>query len=469
MPIVLRLKLFECRRFESDEARARALDELDEVLSRRFASFIGRMRGAFIKAAQVLGSLSPPPVRPKYVRKLEPMVDAAPGGRPWRHVRRQLNRELRRSGHTGGVEEVFSSFDREPLGTASVGQVHRAVLRDSGRVVAVKLQYPDAKRLILSDLGNIHGVLTVLGKKAEANVVKEYRSRMGQEFDYEEEGRTMNAVSSFFGRGGSSGGGGGGGGRSTGARRLASRLVVPRCYEGLSTRKLLVMDFVEGRSMREALLARVAALDRYPPPIRLPLLLSLRASTERQLALLLRAQALQIFELGTFNADPHPGNVFLVPRARRGLGLGGLCGGGGGARLGLLDFGCSKTLSARQRASLARLYMGLSARDDDAVVSAAVEMGMRTKHMDRSVIVQFATHFFDRNVADCSPPAFLLQLNQQDKITALPKEYMLVARSSLLLRGLGAKLQAPQHVSAVWAKEARRYLREYERTRSVRT
>ena len=124
MPIILRLKLFEKQRFSSDEERLAARDTLDEVLATRFANFIASMRGAFVKAAQVLGSLEPSPVRPAYLRKIEPMTDSAPGGRPWWKVKRQLNRELRLLGHSG-MESVFREFDREPIGTASVGQVHR--------------------------------------------------------------------------------------------------------------------------------------------------------------------------------------------------------------------------------------------------------------------------------------------------------------------------------------------------------
>ena len=85
-----------------------------------------RVGGSFRQVAQVLGSISPSPVRPAYVAALEGMTDAAPGGRPWRAVRRQVEREL------GGrrLESVFSEFDRVPIGTASIGQVHRAVLRE---------------------------------------------------------------------------------------------------------------------------------------------------------------------------------------------------------------------------------------------------------------------------------------------------------------------------------------------------
>lgn len=76
--------------------------------------------------------------------------------------------------------------------------------------------------------------------------------------------------------------------------------------------------------------------------------------------------------------------------------------------------------------------------------------------------VRFATHFFDTELEPVSPPQFLLTLRQIDKITAMPTEYMLVARSSLLLRGLATKLHCPQRMSDAWVCEARRYLREFE-------
>ena len=162
IPIVVQLKLFERRGdFPSVEAKATAREIMDERLAERFASFIGRMRGAFVKVAQVLSSLEPSPVRPAYVRRLEPMTEAAPGGRAWRRVERQISRELRRRGYRR-LSDVFSDFDPVPLGTASVGQVHRAVLRADGRVVAVKLQYRDAQGLILNDLGTIHRLLKTL-------------------------------------------------------------------------------------------------------------------------------------------------------------------------------------------------------------------------------------------------------------------------------------------------------------------
>ena len=444
VPLIFQLKLFDLQRFATEEARLSAQADMDARLSVRFAAFVGRMRGAFVKVAQILGSLDPPPVRQAYVEQLEPMAEAAPGGRAWRTVEREITRELRRSeaGRRGDgssralhLTDVFSEFDPEPVGTASVGQVHRAVLRGSGRTVAVKLQYPDARRLILTDLGNIHRVLKVLGKKAEAAVVREYRSRMSLEFDYGAEARTMGEVADFFDDAESCG-------------KVGRCIVVPRPHAEWCTGRLIVMDFVQGRSLRESLRESFRRCQTLPTILRVPRLLLLQWEAKRKVSTLLDAQGAQIFRLGTFNADPHPGNVFLTT--------------GKGGRLGLLDFGCHKSLTPLERVRLARLYVALADHDEEAIVAAAIDMGVRTKSMDRSVILDFAVHFFDRDVAPLSPPAFLLSLRARDKITSLPHEYMLVARSSLLLRGLGGKLRAPQQCARSWEGEARRYLRNYE-------
>jgi hypothetical protein len=189
-----------------------------------------------------------------------------------------------------------------------------------GRVVAVKLQYPDARRLILTDLGNIHRVLRALGKKAEAGVVREYRSRMAMEFDYEAEASTMNAVAAFFDPRHRDG--------AVAALpprpSVGSSVVVPRCHVALSTRRLLVMDFVPGTSLRDSLRSQVAAASALPYLLRVPRLLSIRSATKRRLRTLLEAQGAQIFTLGTFNADPVRSTAPLpcTPLAYRPSGIG---------------------------------------------------------------------------------------------------------------------------------------------------
>ena len=158
------------------------------------------------------------------------------------------------------------------------------------------------------------------------------------EFDFVEEGTTMNAVASFFDRNApaisaaSVSGDGASRTRSPGTPSVGRMVVVPRCYPELSTRRLLVMDYMEGGSLRENLRSRYKAAQAQPLLFRLPRLLMLRHDTKRKLSTLLQAQGEQIFTLGTFNADPHPGNVFLTRDPHTGKEDG---------KLGLLDFVCS--------------------------------------------------------------------------------------------------------------------------------
>ena len=138
---------------------------------------------------------------------------------------------------------------------------------------------------------------------------------------------------------------------------------------------------------------------------------------------------------GVFNADPHPGNVLLMPDGR----------------LGLIDYGQVMRLSDAQRRTLAALLVALAAQDEAAAVAGATAMGFRTRRMDPAVLAQLAAFFFDRDdydrfgvedggggggpVVAYSPARTLKRLNGADKLVVVPEEYILAARVSLLLRG----------------------------------
>ena len=218
--------------------------------------------------------------------------------------------------------------------------------------------------------------------------------------------------------------------------------------------------FVEGESLKASGLRRLARARAAPPPLRAPLLLALRRRTRAQMRTLVRAQGEQIFRFGTFHADPHPGNQMITPRGD----------------VALIDFGCCKALSAVQRTTLARLVVALADGDDDAAVAAVRAMGFATRRSDRAVALDFARYYFDENRAAGatargggggggggllpSPPHFTAQLNRRDPIRAMPEEYMLVARASLLLRGLAAKLRVPLSCADAWSADARAWLAE---------
>ena len=289
-------------------------------------------------------------------------------------------RQLRRD--APALWRELRSVDPAPLGAASTGQVHRCTLRD-GRDCAVKLQYAEAQRQFGADFANV-ARLARLALPALVPVVKEVRRRFQSEFDYAREAQDMMLIRDAL-------------------RPFRRALAVPRAYPELGGRRVLVMEYLPGEKMMSAVQRRAAAalgesgyawararaLELPPPrgarrPTRLQLLRAapslwrLRRQTRRTLATLVKVKGYEIFRVGVFNADPHPGNVLLMP-----------CG-----RLGLIDYGQVVHLSTTQRRELASLTLALARRGVDAqaapeaLAAAAARMGFVTRRMERAVLAE---------------------------------------------------------------------------------
>jgi len=221
------------------------------------------------------------------------------------------------------LERVFASFDPVPLASASLGQVHRAVLPD-GRPVAVKVQRPDIVDGIVGDLDAIAEIAGLADRHTEsgrrfgfAPMVEEFRRSMLAELDYRREAANLRLL----------------------GRNLASfdRIVIPRPVDELCTGRVLTMDYVESRP-----------LDRPLPGGDGPALAEALAG----------AYLHQIIEDGFFHADPHPGNVRLTADGR----------------LALFDLGMVGRLSRRARDSILQLLVAMSDDDGETAAGAALAL-----------------------------------------------------------------------------------------------
>jgi aarF domain-containing kinase len=210
-------------------------NELHEWGSDVVRDTINELRGFYIKSGQLIGSrpdLFPEP----YTRKLQPLQDAVPpmdGALLVRVVESEL---------LGGrpLSDVFSAFDAAPLGSASVAQVHRAVLRDGGDVVAVKVQRPGMEALMLGDVANVKALALQLEGKFPVSyytVFSELERQLAFEFDFEHEAASMVRVAATLA-----------------ARPGGAPLRVPAPRPGLVARRVMVMEFIPG-----APLTRMAA------------------------------------------------------------------------------------------------------------------------------------------------------------------------------------------------------------------
>ncbi len=251
--------------------------EREERLTRseRLRMAVEELGSTYIKLGQVLSTRSDL-LPAKVIKELAKLQDDVPPF-PLSEVKRIIEKELSRP-----ITELFESFDETPFGSASIGQVHKAYLKD-GEPVAVKVQRPGIQGIIEVDLEIMLHLATLMERHIEelalhrpVKIVEEFTRTLEKETDYTVEAANIERFSrNFLGD---------------------PTLYIPKVYHELSTERVLTMEFVEGIKISKVERLKEAGLD---PKI----------ITERGADLILT----QIFEHGFFHADPHPGNIFVLP------------------------------------------------------------------------------------------------------------------------------------------------------------
>ena len=193
----------------------------------RLVATLGELKGAALKVGQML-SLQDAFLPPEVAAVLRTLQAETPS-LPLEMVEEQLEGEL------GDPLQIFASFEEEAFAAASIGQVHRAVLRD-GRRVAVKIQYPGIDRIVEADLGNLRRVLkslvALVSKVDFEPIWKELRARLREELDYMHEAERMRRMAELHAK--------------------VPEIVVPRVVEEATTARILTMEYEEGLSPDEA-------------------------------------------------------------------------------------------------------------------------------------------------------------------------------------------------------------------------
>lgn len=269
----------------------------------------------FIKGAQVLSNR--PDILPAELitefQKLQSNV--APFA--YEKVREIIVAEL---GHP--VEDIFETFDETPIGSASIGQVHLARLKNGERVV-VKVQRPDVKKIVETDLSIMKEVVKRGTAFFEQNgimdpldVVVAFEKNMMRELDYRTETRNINQFRTFY--------------------KDRKDFYVPRAYKEYTTAKVMVLELIEGVKITNTQQLKAWGLD----VVKI-------AETGMNIYLT------QIFEFGFFHADPHPGNVLVRQD-------GVIC---------LIDFGMVGRLSKKEKIAFAGVFISMAQHDARAMAS----------------------------------------------------------------------------------------------------
>lgn len=291
----------------------------------RLTEELARMRGAAMKVGQILsmdaGEMLPPELADILARLRNDAHFMPP---------RQLKQVLTAGWGPTWLTQ-FDRFDVRPIAAASIGQVHRATLRD-GRDLAVKVQYPGVARSIDSDVANVGTLMRLSGLLPKGfditPFLEEARTQLHKETDYLREGRHMRA----FGK------------RLAGAARFD----VPVFHEDWSTTRILTMSFLHGQPIEEAA--------RLTPEVR-----------NRIAADLIDLFLRELFEFAEIQSDPNFANYLFTPNS---------------GRIALLDFGATRRIDRTLVGQYRRLMVAGLAGDTGALQSIATEIGFLTSDGD---------------------------------------------------------------------------------------
>jgi ubiquinone biosynthesis protein len=346
---------------------------------------IERMGPTFIKLAQLLSTRSDLLPQP-YLDALARLQDKV-GPFSFAEVERIVQTEL-----GVRISKAFSEFESQPVAAASLGQVHRARLRD-GRAVVVKVQRPDIREQmskdleVLADIAEFFDNHTEAGRRYEFSaILEELRKSVLRELDYRQEARHL---ATFAGN-----------------LRDFEHLVVPSPVEDYTTSRVLTMDYVRGRKITELSPLTRIELDGYGLAQHL-----------------FRAYLKQILVDGFFHADPHPGNVFLTDDRR----------------IALLDLGMVGRVSPRAQENIIQLLLAISEGRGDEAADIAERMGEPKEKYEQRVFRKQVSDLVIQNQSaqldEMNSGRIVLRIQQiaGEANFRLPPEFTMIAKALLNL------------------------------------
>jgi predicted unusual protein kinase regulating ubiquinone biosynthesis (AarF/ABC1/UbiB family) len=378
-----------------------ALEGTDEVLQStdapgladELADDLERMGPTYVKLGQLL-STRPDLVPPAYIdalTRLQDRLEPFPAEDAERIVAEELGVR---------VSKAFMEFESEPLAAASLGQVHRAKLRD-GRTVAVKVQRPGVREQLVRDMDAIEDVVEFMDRHTKAGrqyefgrTFEELRKSLMAELDYRREARNASTLDDNLAE--------------------FQRIIVPRPVEDYTTSRVLTMEFIRGRKI--TLISPLARLE-----------LDGDVLAEE----LFRAYLKQILVDGFFHADPHPGNVFLTDDRR----------------IALLDVGMVGRIGPDLQQDLLRMLLAIADGQGAEAARATIQAGdVRSGYREdiftadvKTLVADFATA---RNAENIQVGRVMLEVTRSaaENGIRLPVELTMLGRALLALDQVGRTL-----------------------------
>jgi len=335
----------------------------------------------FIKFGQIL-STRPDVIGVELADELSKLQDAAPAD-PFPEIVKAIEDELGQP-----LEELFVDFEEEPIASASIGQVHRARLKN-GDWVVVKVRHPGIEEIIRRDLDILTGLAPWVERVPELvnyrpkATIAEFQRVLRRELDFGREERNLQQFGHMF---------------------FADPTVrIPRCYTELSTSRVLTMEYLEGVKLSHTEKIEDAGFDK-------------AEIARRGADLYLK----MIFLHGFYHADPHPGNLLVMP----------------GNVIGLMDFGMVGRMDDALREDVDDMLLAIGDRDAGRLTQVIVRLGDVPRDLDHAVlandVADFLAHYAHQSLHDIDLSCAL------NEMTEIIRRYriMLPARIAMLIKTL---------------------------------
>lgn len=346
----------------------------------------------FIKLGQIM-STRPDVVGSELADELQKLQANVPAD-PEDIIEETLSHELGQS-----IDEIFANFSKQPVASASIGQVHRARLH-TGEEVAVKIQHHGIQKQVHVDLDILSGLAQLAERIPELHpyrprsTVAEFQRALRRELDFTRERRHLEQFHKGFAEN--------------------DKVRIPQVFPELCTNQVLVMDWLEGIPLTNSVAIRQSGVD-------------LEQITRQGAEMYFE----MIFNQGLYHADPHPGNLLVMPEGA----------------IGLLDFGMVVRIDESLREEIEDMLLAIVEQDANRLTSVVMRVGAVPTGLDETSLAldltDYVSHYAHQSVDKFELGAALnemFELMRRYEII-LPSAMAMLLKVLIMLEGTSQKLQ----------------------------
>ncbi|MBL7100642.1 MAG: AarF/ABC1/UbiB kinase family protein [Nanoarchaeota archaeon] len=383
-----------------------------DSMPKRLRCSMEELGGSFVKLGQLL-SLRPDLIPKEYVDEFSKLQDSVKPF-PFEKVKEIIESEFKKP-----INKVFSHFDKKPIASASVGQVHKAILKD-GKRVAVKVQRPKIRELFETDIDLMYHLAHLIEKHIPESknfnptgIVGEFEKYTKKEMDYVLEGKNIYRYKDVI--------------------KNEKHIIVPEVYWDYTTSKVLTMEFIDG--------IKISSVKDFK---------KLKVRKSYLSNIIVRAFIKGVLYHRFFHADPHPGNILIMKNKN----------------IALLDFGITGHLSPELAEKIGNLFFRMLKADTEGIIESFIDIGSMSEDVDKEQFKEDVRliwgKYYDTTLGEVDMTRFFkdtLNLGRNYKMK-FPVEYILLMKAMITTEGVIQKIDSSFNFVKVGKPIFHQYVKE---------